>query len=386
MKSIRIILISLLFIVFPLKVKSQIENEIKAYVDSTEIIVNNGRKMLVKSLTEHNYPKAFEIYQYLTNLTLKKNYSAFYYSEDIYINMLMGDWNNLLIYMLDYSNKIKKTVYPDSYAIMPVLYKRLSPACDSLFMVCKKSGCDKESEKVLGLLFHLIGKGSADNEYNDMLIAFRKEYKETRYADFLNNYMPHRKIQGTVSWAIGSGGIFTTGKLSENFSSNVSFNMAMDISIQKVYASLYLNSANLKLNIPFSVTGETENLTFDKDESFHYLDAGLKAGYFIIRNGKFRFAPYGSASGSFLESRLYDTEKDGKEYRIFNSFTYGAGLYGELKITEFQSHNMYGASVTNYIGLKMETGYNVVNKFKSEAYKGNLPYASIALVWGFGDF
>ena len=50
----------LLFAIFILLfnfANAQIGNEIKTYVDSTELIINNGRKMLVNTLSVKNIEK-----------------------------------------------------------------------------------------------------------------------------------------------------------------------------------------------------------------------------------------------------------------------------------------------------------------------------------------
>lgn len=61
---------------------SQIDREIGAYVDSTELMVKNGRKMMLKELSDSNFYKAKEVYDYLTNLTENNHFAAFYYVEE----------------------------------------------------------------------------------------------------------------------------------------------------------------------------------------------------------------------------------------------------------------------------------------------------------------
>lgn len=365
---------------------AQIENEIKSFVDSTEIIVNNGRKLLLEKISNNEYSKAREIYQYLTNKTQNNSYSAFYYTEDVYINMLVGDWYNLSQIMLDYKNKSKKTLAANTFQIVPLLSENVSLKSDSLLSDCKKSELDIESIKVIEIILHLLKTGSVDSEYNLKLNAFNKEYKPSRYDDLLKYYIPKSRIKGAISWAIGSGMIFTTEKLAINFRPNASINMSMDVNIQRVFTSLYLNGANLKLQRPFDGNTGSEILSFRKDESFHFLDAGLKGGYFLIRSDKFQVAPFLSASGGFLESTRYDSEDDDNEYKIFSSFTYGFGLHTEFKLTDFNTPNYYGYYTHSYISMKFETGYSFITKFNNNNFKGNMPYFNIALVLGMGDF
>ena len=198
--------------------------------------------------------------------------------------------------------------------------------------------------------------------------------------------MPRVRVKASFAWSLGSGMVITTGKLANNYKSNASINMSMDINIEKLFTSLYLNASGLKLKEPFSVTLNSEIITFNRNESFHYLDAGLKGGYFFIRNERFHVAPYLSISGSFLESKRFDPEDNEKEYQVFNSFTYGGGLHTEVKIKDLSYTNVYGYAQRSYISLKMEGGYNVIAKFNDNLSKGNTPYFTVAFVWGFGEF
>ena len=61
----------LLFTAFTLH--AQIANEIKSYIDSTEIVLNNGRRLMYHSLATADYQKANEVYVYLKAEAAKKH-------------------------------------------------------------------------------------------------------------------------------------------------------------------------------------------------------------------------------------------------------------------------------------------------------------------------
>jgi len=379
-------LFSIVLLLFTFQANAQIENEIKSFVDSTEILVNNGRKMMVTKILDNDYSKAQEIYQYLTNITTGKNYSGFYFNEDIYLNVLFGDWNNLVEILLSFKDRGNRQTYQNVYEIVPALVNKISALSDSLSSECQNSNLDYESKRLLDIIFHIMKNGSDNQEYTLKLEAFEKEFENSRFNNVISDYLPKKLLKASLTFSIGSGVVFTTDKLKENFSSNASLNMSMDINIKRIFTSLYLNSAGLKLKVPFQATDGTELLTFNKDESFHYLDAGLKGGYFIVRSRKFHFSPYVSVSGSFLESKRYDSDEDEKEFEVFNSFTYGTGIHTEIKLKEFNAPNPYYGYVHSFISLKAEGGYNFISKFKDEYFKGNTPYITFALIWAIGEF
>lgn len=367
---------------------AQIGNEIKSYVDSTEILVTNGRKMIVNKIIIDDFSKAQEIYKYLTGLTNGKTISAFYYSEDIYLNILFADWDNLTKILFDYNNSGNKTIYQNSPVISKFLSTKLCTKADSLVSECQKASIDSESKKIVKLIIHVI-KNGADDQYSKKLTEFNKEYPNSRYEVIIRNFLPPKRLIASINFGLGSGIISTTGNLKNSFGSNATINMSMDFNIQKVFTSLYLNGTSLKLKTPFTATNGTEISNFNKNESFQYLDAGLRCGYFILRNGKINISPYASISGSFIKSNRYDDpDNDKKEYDVFNSFTFGPGIHSEVKLTEFRNANLsyyygYGKS---YLSLKADAGYNFLAKHNDNYFKGNTPYIMVELIWGMGDF
>ncbi len=366
----------------------QIANEILSYVDSTEILVQKGRRMMIKELNDSNIVKVNEIYKYLTDLTDEEPYSAFYYLEDIYINMLSGDWEMVNNLMIDYELYKNKIVYPDSQELIQRLYRMTSDNSQHILYSCNNSQINEQAKRIIDILLKYIETESTEKDYNDKLDLYHKDFKNSDYEGFEKGLLPNKIIKASLNFSFGSGMILTTKDLSSNFSNNASFNMGMDVNINKVFTSLYLHGSALKLQEPFMAVSDIDTLNFEYNEKFSYLDAGLKAGYFLIRSDRFHLAPYASISGSFLESTKYDdTEDNDLEYEIFNSFTYGVGLHTEMRLYNFESMNIYyGGTTKGYFSIKFETGYNKVLKFKDKYAKGDTPYFICALVLGFGRF
>jgi hypothetical protein len=384
----RNLVIVMIAILFPYNLFSQIGDEIVSYVDSTEILVHKGRKLIVKELGDSNFVKTKEIYNYLTEETKNEHYSAFYYIEDLYINMLVGEWETVNNLMLEHGKYKNKIIYPNSPGIIQKLYELILHNNHAILSSCRNSQIDEQAKMLIAALLQYIKNESSDKEYNEKLVAYKKKYNNQKYESFVKGFMPKKIIKASWNFSMGSGMVFTTDDLSTNFSNNASFNMGMDFNIHKVFTSLYLHGTSLKLQEPFMATSDIDTLNFELNEKFSYLDAGLKTGYFIIRSNHFHLAPYASISGSFLESTKYDDpDENDLEYEIFNSFTYGVGLHTEVKLYEFESNNMYYGGMTNgYLSIKLEAGYNKILKFKDTYAAGDTPYIISALVLGFGQF
>jgi len=310
------------------------------------------------------------------------------YIEDFYINMLSDDWEKIDQLMIDFENQSQKIVYTNTQQLFYKLNDVVLKDTDKILFNCQESQINDDAKKIIEFILYYIREGKLIKDYNAKLNSIKKEFKGSEYDSFIKDFLPKKKIKAAWSFAFGSGMIFTTDDLSIFFSNSVSYNMGMDININKLFTSLYLNGSGLKLQIPFSAVSYFDTLNFEKNESFNYLDAGLKTGYFLIRNNSFHVAPYVSISGSFLMSNRYCNSEDSDlEYEVFNSFTYGAGLHTEVKILDFKYPNAYDVGPSaGYFSIKFEGGYSEIVKFKDTYAKGNTLYFICALVLGYGQF
>jgi hypothetical protein len=379
--------IFLFFFILSVQANAQIAKEILSYVDSTELIINNGRMFLKNRLSMQDNEKAKEIYQYLTYYTRDQKYAAFDYSEEIYLQTLLGDWQALTSLMKDYELKVTRQGDPKKQEMLSFLYEKVAKASDSLFLVSQQSELDSESKKVIGLLLHLIKAGTPDYQYNKLLKDYHKEYKKSAYNDFVLGYLPPLDVKSALSFSMGSGMIAFDNKLKESFSSHASIYLSMDINYKRLFTSLFLNTSALKLKTPFSMVSSIDTTSFYQNDAFSYLDGGLKAGYFLIRSNRFHVAPYLTLGGATLESDIYDYNQiNNAEFKVFNSFTFGPGLHTEVKLFDYRHTDAMGVTRNKYFSLKVEGGYNYITNIDFPAFKGNTAYINFALAWGSGYF
>ncbi|MCF8232152.1 MAG: hypothetical protein K9J27_08185 [Bacteroidales bacterium] len=166
--------------------------------------------------------------------------------------------------------------------------------------------------------------------------------------------------------------------------------MSIDFNVGDVYTSLLLTGGSPKLEAPFTASSQNQSFDFEKGEQFSYLEAGLNVGYFLVRSENFHLAPYGNISSTTLESDIYDDE-DKDEVELINSFTYGFGVHTEIKLTEWENTNSYyysygGKASKSFLSLKIEGGHNLITNAEDDMFEGNVSYARVSLIWGFGDF
>ncbi|HAZ04979.1 MAG: hypothetical protein A2W95_13450 [Bacteroidetes bacterium GWA2_40_14] len=382
-------LMSFCLILATFSLSAQIENEIRSYVDSSEIIIRNGRRYLEKNLMDRNFSKATEVYNFLADKTENKIYLAFSYDEDLGLNLLLKNFSDLSNKAINYSQYFPKYTHNPEINLYPAIQEQLVKQEKEVSSAIAQSGLSDEDKDMLYIFLYLVVADKADDMYYSQMKEFHKKYPQTKYFDFINNYLPRVRARVSSAYGFGVSGVFPTGKLGEGFKSNVNFNLCWDFNIGKVYSSLYMQAGALKVKTPFSVNNSVQTITFDEDENFTYLDAGVLVGYFAVRNEHIHVAPFGAIMGTSLTSNMYDNPDDEKyELDIISSFTAGLGLKTEIKLFDYEMHNFYGNGYgqKSYVSLKFEGGYNVIAKTEFDEFDGDVAYVRATLMWGFGSF
>ncbi len=367
---------------------AQIGNEIKSFVDSTEVLINNGRKMLVQKVLDGNYDKAREIYHYLRQETTDGKFAAFSYTEELYLDFLISDWNQWIEKAEGFSKYSKVGCYQDTYQIESILYNEISKKGDFFTSLIPTLDVDAEAKRVMEIYIYLLKTGKRDENYSKLVKAYHTEYKESRFNDFFDRYLPKGLVKASWSWTMGACELIPGGNLSDHFSSNIGFSMAMDVNVGKIYTSLNIDAGGLNLKTPFSATTSNETWNFEKGEQFRYFQGGVSVGYFITRNNRCHLAPFVSIGGVELESDRYESDDDDKEFKIINAFSCGPGLHTEIKLKQLKlGQSIYGnENGSGYFSLKLDLGYNFITKARIDDFKGNVTYFNFGLVWGIGNF
>lgn len=392
---------SLLFIFafFFITVKAQIADEIKTFVDSTEIYYNNGRKMLLQSLTESDYLKAGKIYFYLKDESAMKKCTAFNFWEEQSILVLLSDWNT----WLDHAANFKKlnstiTCYSYSEKISDRLVKLEYANSESIRNEIDSLKTDIEQKDLLNLYLVYLTKGSKDKDYIKAYKSYKSNYKKkSRYFDYFNSFFPAINPDLSMTMSMGPTFVKPNEVLGRMFKTGTMFNFAYDFNIGNVYTSLVMNGGQLPVKEYFSFT-ETETdkvIPFNVGDNFSYVNGGINAGYYIVRSKHIKIAPYVAFGGYSIESNLYSENSQEDEIQLVNSFSYGPGIHTEIKIVGFELNanpywyggfGMPGATMQQYIGIKLDVGYDIVNKHVFKEITGNSSYLRVALVWGLGGF
>lgn len=387
----RILSLIILFFTCVYSLKAQIANEIKNYVDSNELIMNNGRKLLVQKILDNDILKARKIFYYLKDESSKQKCTPFYYEEELNLYLTMSDWNNWFNHaanISEYNNKDICYNFTEKYS--DKLFKFIYQRIDSIQKEVDLLDLSSEEKDLMNIYLYFVKAGKIDDEYDLRVNNFKKKYRYSKFNNFISQYMPAPTFKGSFAYSLGPTYLIPNQKLAEVFNSGYLFNLTMDFNIKKVYTSLYINTGLIELITPVYFSDADNNVvrTFNPGEKFSITGGGLSFGYFLVRNKYFHLTPFVTIGGYTLESNLFEDERD-PEYQIYNSFTYGPGIHTELKLFEFKmDQGMYGyyGQTKSYLSLKLDAGYDFIAKHNSIDFKGNQSYLRFGVVWGIGEF
>jgi hypothetical protein len=379
------IFISILFFQ-ALHAHSQIEEEIFSYVDSSDIIVKNGKALLLKSLQEKDFNKAHEVYVYMLKHSEDGVYSLFSYEEELFFNSLMAYWNQwaeLAKNINEYRYKYRQ-YYSSPYSINGGLYLLMQDRSDSLITL--KKSIDPESRQMIDVYLSRFSSKDIIPNYSDRLRMYKRQYAHGKYTKFIRTYLPNPNFKGSLGFAMGATFLFPTGDLGDLFPNPAVFTISMDVNVNKVYTSLYFNGGSFNLKRALNASFHGVDTVFQVNEQFPYIEVGLKGGYFVLRNQRVQLAPYAFIGGASLKSDIYDISLNVEvlEYEIYNSFIYGFGVHTQVKLLKFKNRS-YDYKPNSFMSLKVDAGYTMVSKYKVPVFDGNMFYLQATLIFSMGD-
>lgn len=367
-------------------VNAQIEQEIVAYVDTTEQLVKNGKRLLVDRLLANDYEKANDIVHYLQNLKETKNYPAFNYKEDLMLSLLLHDW----LYFDELAKNIKtifkNTVVEDPYNIADILQKEVANQAVLLDSTANEANLEPALKSLVHVFCYLVSAEKIDEGWNKTLSDHAKIDPNVTYQEFIDLYLPDRYKRMSMSYSFGANYISPTSMLNDYFKPSVGFAMSWDFAINRVYTSLNMDVCTFRARNSFIASTTAGPMTFLAGDPFTNLNYAVQAGYLLVRSERFHFAPYLSLGGSNLVSNIYkDTDDDDKEMTVYDSFAPGLGLHSECLVYQFKSANTNYDTMDGYLSLRFDAGANLITKSPS-SMDGDILYAKLSFVFGMGQF
>ena len=388
MKKLKLLLNTIALFAFLNTANAQnIEQEITSFVDETEVLINNGRRMMLHYVQARNFERVAEVYHFLNERTSDRNCVAFALEEEIHITALINNWDDFFAIVREFSNTERMSLcFPlTDHLLFNALLFEVRTNASQIFENAQAVGLTADETQLLELYFHMWEHGT-DEAYRQKLRAFRREHSQSEYYDFVRNVMPRAPMRGGMGIGMGTTQFFPTGGLSNYFSSTTAFHFALDFSFNRVLIGLQADIGSMRLNTPLLSLATGYDYDLLEDDRFLFESFIFPVGYTLIRNNRFELTPFVGLGATILRSNIHTGEGSrDREFDVVNSFTVSPGLRAEFWLGRFLWTDHTGASLAHGLSLRFDAGYNMPVRFNYTPARGNVFYARAGIVWWLGN-
>jgi hypothetical protein len=378
----KFITIILLIIAGNLFAQTDIKNQIIAFTDSTEIMIRNGRKLILEKTVTGNHQEALETLNYLKN-NVDNSYVILYPSEELLFSLTTSNFELFLYDAKNFNNLMEgktKAIQVDEIGIP--LQEYIFQEMDLIKKDLANSKLSEENQQFIQLYIDYY-EGIDKLTLNKSIKNYKKTYPNTEYDFFLNELKQYTSTS-YINFCIGYGHEFLNGNISNSFDSHFQI-MSLEFEgfVNQTYFSLFMNGSvgkiYSKLDMPVLKTDLTQKAG---DEAFS-LKYGVKLGRSWYSNKTFNAFSYLSLGGYQMNAQKSNFENSDSttKYKLSDSFFTGVGTACDIVLKNFLAANTKEKIASVFI--RPNFGYDIFLT-GNEISKGGSFYVAISMGIGIG--
>ncbi|MCE4566877.1 hypothetical protein INQ51_21320 [Maribellus sp. CM-23] len=381
------ILLSLSFLIlFPIFAFAQndIRQQIIGYTDSTEIIIRNGRKMVVDKTIHGDSQGATETINFLKN-NVNKDYVIFYPVEELLLALTNSNFEQFLFAAANFDNLLEgKTNYIQVENITGQLQMFLGQELTLIKKDLERTNLPAADKELIELYIRYF-EGEDIYKTNRSILAYRKSYPDTKYSSFLE------LIQGYVApyamnFCLGYGHEFLNGNINQNFTSHFqSMNFELEWFFNQLYLSLFFQGSVGQVHSKVDMPVKKHDLIHTPDDNVFAIKYGLKIGKAWVTTQHINFFSYVSVGNYQMKSDKSNFDIPDDEtanLKLTSVFSPGIGTACDINLKRFKS-KFSGENVGKWF-IRPNVSYDFFLTGKEKAKGGSL-FAGITMGIGIGN-
>jgi hypothetical protein len=319
-----------------------IRNEIIAFTDSTELIIRNGRKLIIDKIVTGDHQAAISTLNFLKK-TVDDKYIILYPSEEILVSLATRNFELFLFNAENFKTLLEgKTKYirmePISEELNQYLSMEMNFVSDEL-LNSKLPAADIEFIQ----LYIRYYMNEDKTELYQSVKNYQKKNPENKYNDFLNE-MKQLTTTGRMSFCFGYGQEFLNSEMADAFSNRLHcMYIEMDGFINRLYLSLFVGGSVGKHVSNYDMPIKKTDLVHEAGERVNSVKYGIKIGHSVFNNHSVNFYPYFSIGGYKMMSAspVVDTDASVIKNILTHSFYSGIGASCDVALKKWKSKNPY---------------------------------------------
>ena len=164
--------------------QENIKNEILSFTDSTELIIRNGRKLIIEKTLSGDHKAAISTLNYLKN-SVDEKYVILYPAEEILVSLATRNFELFLYNAVNFNSLMQgkvKAIQMESFS--EEIHEYLGQEIFLISDEVNKSNLNEEQKEVLQIYIrYYLNENHAD--LNSYITKFQKKNSDSEYSDFL---------------------------------------------------------------------------------------------------------------------------------------------------------------------------------------------------------
>ena len=331
--------------------------EIISFSDTTEMMIRNGRKLVVEKTISGNHSGAIETINYLKNNSDEK-YVIFYPAEEILISLATRNFQLFLFTARNYNTLLEgKTKVLQFESVLPDVHSYLGDEMNFIADELENSSLtDTEKEFVRLYIRYYLNDDKA--KLNNDIRKYQKNNQKSEYHDFLNE-LKRLSATGSMNFCMGYGNEFLVGNISNTFTNHFHIlNIEYDGFVNNWYFSAFMGGSISKVFSNANLPVKKKDWIHTKDQNVSSLKYGAKVGHSVYKTEKLNLYPYFSIGGYEMNSQSDDFEDDSDEPKnnLTGSFMAGIGASCNFLLKTWDSKYTY--EPLGYFFVRPSVGYD----------------------------
>tara|TARA_R110002050_G_scaffold298296_1_gene461352 strand:- start:4579 stop:5721 length:1143 start_codon:yes stop_codon:yes gene_type:complete len=361
--------------------QNDMREAILSYTDSTQLLIENGRQLIVKHIIDHNYAEAGKVLNYLKNKA-GSNYVVLYPAEAILTSIATRDFQLFLYNARNFATLLEgKKKYPKYDDISYDLHANIREEMMAIQQDLELADLSVADRDFIQLYLDYYN-GEDQVALRKKVNNYRSRFPDSEYQNFLKE-IKSSSFAGRFNFGFGYLNERLSGEISHTIDPNISgLCMEMDFVMNRTYVSLYVGGSIKTLYSKTDLPILDTDWMYQQGNKVATIRYGLKVGYIVHSTNRVKTYPYVNIGGFSVTAQADDIDVDEKN-ELMGSFMPGVGMASEINLLKWNSASMYGP--LGFLYLKPNVGIDFLTT-KKEKFKGQSVSFSLTLGMAFGNF
>lgn len=364
--------------------QNDIKQQIISYTDSTEILIRNGRKLVLDKTIHGNSPGAMETMNYLKK-NINSDYVIFYPAEELLLALANSNFEQFLFTAAHFDDLLEsKTKYIQVENITGPIQVFLMQEMKLIKQDLERADLVARDRELIDLYIRYY-EGEDSYTINRLIQTYRKSYPDSEYGSFLDLIQSDVE-PAALNFCLGYGHEFLSGNMQQNFTPHFqSMNFEMEWFGASYYFSLFFQGSVGKVHSKYEMPIIKYDLIHTPDEDVFSIKYGVKVGKVWIATRHINFFSYVSVGNYQMKSEKsnFDIPDDeSANLKLTSVFSPGIGTACDINLKHFKN-KVSGENVGKWF-IRPAVSYDFFVTGKEEA-KGGSFFLGLSMGIGLGN-